>query len=103
MRHAPAVCEDEGPTMTGPMMSRSETMEPDSYAIRAAPALRRARVRGFDLGNILGGTRCDNGSSSCAALRTQIDHPVRRLDHIEVVFDDQYGVALVDESMEHLK
>jgi hypothetical protein len=24
--HAPAVCEDDGPTITGPMMSRSETM-----------------------------------------------------------------------------
>ena len=25
-RHAPAVCDDDGPTMTGPMMSSSETM-----------------------------------------------------------------------------
>lgn len=26
MRHAPAVCDDDGPTITGPMMSRMETI-----------------------------------------------------------------------------
>src|SRR5665213_971372 len=25
-RHAPAVCDDDGPTMTGPMISRRETI-----------------------------------------------------------------------------
>ena len=36
-------------------------------------------------------------------LRTEIDHVVRRLDHIEVVLDQHHGVAGVDETVQRLE
>ena len=38
-----------------------------------------------------------------AAFRTEIDQPIRRLDHIEVVLDHQHRVPAVDQSLQHLQ
>src|ERR687897_202915 len=38
-----------------------------------------------------------------AALRTHVDQPVGGLDDVEVVLDDDDGVPLVDEPLEHLE
>ena len=35
-RHAPAVCDEEGPTMVGPRMSKSDTMARKIGAVDAA-------------------------------------------------------------------
>ena len=40
---------------------------------------------------LLGGSRGHNFTSGIAALGSQINHPVRRLNHVQVVFDDQHG------------
>ena len=42
-------------------------------------------------------------SSLLAAFRPEIDDVVRTLDHLEVVLDDDHGVAVVYESLEHVK
>ena len=44
-----------------------------------------------------------NRTSSFASLGSQIDHPIGRLDQIQVVFDNDDGVALVDQAMEDLE
>ena len=38
-----------------------------------------------------------------SALGPEVDDPVGRLDDVEVVLDDDDGVALVDEAVEHLE
>ena len=38
-----------------------------------------------------------------AALGAEVDHPVGGLDHVEVVLDDDDGVALLDQAVEHLE
>src|SRR5690349_3644732 len=65
---------------------------------RLVEASGEARRRGGDL---LGGTRGDDGAAAVAALRPEIDDPVRGLDHVEVVFDDDDGIAVVAQSVQH--
>src|SRR5581483_3512089 len=54
-------------------------------------------------GNLLGRSRRHDRSPTVAALRSQVDDPIRRLDDVEVVLDDEHGVATVDETMEHIE
>ena len=40
----------------------------------------------------------DEVAALVAALRAEVDHPVRGLDDVEVVLDDDDGVAALDEA-----
>src|SRR3982750_3824337 len=53
-----------------------------------ALGLTRQRFRGAD---------GDDAAAFVAALGSKIDHPVRGLDDVEVVLDDHYRIAGVDE------
>ena len=61
------------------------------------------RVRARDLRDFLGRALRDDLSAARAALGSEIDDPVRRLDHVEIVLDDEYGVPLLHETVEHLE
>src|SRR3954469_19851007 len=106
-RHAPAVCDDDGPTMTGPMMSSSETMTSPrlspargglEHTAQVAP-----RMRCFDARDFLRRAAGDDRSAARAALGTEIDDVVGGLDHVEIVLDDEHGVAAVHEAMQHIE
>ncbi len=56
-----------------------------------------------DLGDLLGRALGDDPPAPEAARRPQLDQPVGRLDHVEVVLDDEDRVARVDEPMEDLE
>ena len=45
----------------------------------------------------------DDLAAAGAALRAEVDDPVGRLDHVEVVLDDEHRVAGVDEVVQHLE
>ena len=53
--------------------------------------------------NILGRADSDNGAAANAALRPHVNHPVGQLDHIEIVFDDDECVSLIDEPLQHTR
>src|ERR1700731_216965 len=53
------------------------------------------------LGDVLGGSFGDDPPAAVAAFGSEVDDPVGALDDIEVVLDDQHGVAGVDEAGEH--
>ena len=55
---------------------------------------------GLTLRHLLRSAFRDNVPASCSAFRTEIDHPVCRLDHIQIVFDYDEGVAGVDKFMQ---
>ena len=57
----------------------------------------------LDAGHLLGRAGRDDLASARSALGPQVDDPVRGLDDIEIVLDDDHGVALVDESAEDLE
>src|SRR5687767_7776333 len=60
-------------------------------------------VRAFDLRDILRRARGHDRPATRAPLGSQIDDPVRGLDHVEIVLDDEHRVSLVDQTVEHLK
>src|SRR5579859_3191139 len=45
----------------------------------------------------------NDASAGGAAFRTEIDDVIRRFDDVQVVLDDDDGVALVDELVEHVE
>src|SRR6476661_4593214 len=106
MRHAPAVCDDDGPTMTGPMMSSSETMALPRLLPRRSREQRMKMMTGVrtrDLGDFLRRSLRDDVSAARAAFGSEIDDPVGCLDHVEIVLDDENGVPLLHETVEHLE
>src|SRR3984885_15052573 len=45
----------------------------------------------------------DDGAAARTALRAHVDDPVRCLDHIQVVFDDDYRIALVHKAVDDIE
>src|SRR3984957_19416868 len=60
-----------------------------------------ARVAVLDVRHLLGRPRRNHGTAPGSAVRPEIDDPVRRLDHVEIVLDHDHGVAAVDQPPEH--
>src|SRR5471030_1943269 len=52
------------------------------------------------LRQLLGGAGRNDLAAARTTLWTEVDHPVGRLDHVEVVLDHDHRVALVDQSVE---
>src|SRR5277367_2475117 len=44
-----------------------------------------------------------DAASAFAAFGTEIDDPVGLFDHVEVVLDDQHGVAKGNQTLEHVQ
>src|SRR5438132_1685374 len=63
------------------------------------PAGRRLFVAGHFFRRTVG----DNAAACRAALGPEIDHVVGRLDHVEIVLDDDDRVALIDELVQHVE
>src|SRR3954463_7740855 len=59
------------------------------------------RVRLLDVRDFLRGSRCDNVSAAEPTLGTKIDDPIRGLDHVEVVLNDEHRVASVNKSVQN--
>ena len=59
------------------------------------------RDRLLRLSHLLGGTAGDNLSSTPSTLGSHVDDVVGTLDDVKVVLDDDDGVALIDETVEH--
>src|SRR5262249_47851990 len=51
--------------------------------------------------DFLGRPLRDHAAAALAAFRAQIDDPVGGLDHVEVVLDDDHGIAVVAQAMQH--
>src|SRR5437016_5005966 len=52
-------------------------------------------------GNMLRGSLRDHAPAPVAGSRSHLDHPVGSLDDVEMVLDDEHGVAGVDQPVEH--
>jgi hypothetical protein len=42
-------------------------------------------------------------ATAVTTLRPEVHDPIGRLDHVEIVLDDDHGIALVPQSMQHLE
>src|SRR5690348_16485963 len=67
---------------------------------RAQEAPREALPR---LAHLLGRALRDDAPATVAAFGSQVDHPVRGLDHVQVVLDHDDGVAVVAQAVQHLE
>jgi hypothetical protein len=45
----------------------------------------------------------DDLAAAISGVRAEVNHPVRAFDDVEVVFDDEDGMAGVHEALENLK
>ena len=54
------------------------------------------------IGNFFWGASRENSATASTALRTHVDDPVGLTDHVEVVLDDDDGIAAVDKFLEYL-
>ena len=62
-----------------------------------------ASVRFSYFNDFFGLTRAYDAASFVTTFWSQVDYPVGTFYHFHVVFDDDHGVALVDEAVEHGK
>ena len=56
-----------------------------------------SRVGLWDLRHLLRASLGDDVSACLASLRPKVDHPIGRLDDVQIVFDDDEGVARIHE------
>jgi hypothetical protein len=61
------------------------------------------RIRFLHLGNLLGRALRDDAAAAFAAFGAEVDDPVGLLDYVEVVLDDQDGVAEVGEAVQDVE
>ena len=54
-------------------------------------------------GDLLGRASRDNSPALVAGVGAEVDDPIGRLHHVEVVLDDQHRVAGIDEPLKHLE
>src|SRR6185503_6871857 len=59
-----------------------------------------SRIRLLTRGNVFGRPRANDLTTRMAAFRPEIDHVVRRLDHIRMMLDENHRVAGVDEAIQ---
>ena len=85
--------------MTGRLLSGLST--PDSRLKERFEVLPSIRAGLFD--DLFGSALRYDFSSPHATFRPQVDHPVGRLDDLQVVFDHHHGVPLLDEAVEHFE
>src|ERR1700733_6100292 len=62
-----------------------------------------ARVGFFCAGDEFGRALRHDAASTFTAFRTEIDDPIGLFDHVEVVLDDQHGVAEGNQTLEHIQ
>jgi len=74
-----------------------------SAVVRCQRLLQDDSGRARQHRNLFGRALADNLSSATSALGAQVDDPVGRLHDVEVVFDHEHGVALVDETVQDLQ
>lgn len=69
--------------------------------VRSQHALKElAGPRLFALSHLFRRTFGNDGAASVTAFRPKVDDPIGRLDHIEIVFNDNNGIALIHQSLQ---
>ena len=76
------------------------------FRLHSAALLEHGRevlpgVARFTLANFLRRALADERAAAAAALGAEVDHVIAGLDDVEVVLDNQHGVAAVGELAQH--
>src|ERR1700757_5221218 len=87
---------------SGSPPSRSFPLASRSRALKHSPQIP-SRVAGFDFGNVLRRTLGNDRPTINTALWPQVDDPIRRLNHLEVMLNDDQSVSLVPKLYEDVE
>src|ERR1700744_4032840 len=71
---------------------------PDGLGRREITLQEPRRVRGSDLRHLGRGAFSNDGAAFLASFRTKIDDPIRVADHVQIVLDDDDGIAKIGET-----
>ena len=87
------------------MLSIPTTVVAISISVRGVQGTREnlARKRFFHARHLLRRALRDHAAAIVAAFGPEIDDPVGLLDYVEMVLDDQHGIAERDEAVEHVE
>ena len=90
-----------GPSARGPVEDARRSTIILLLAIACAVSVQHplqilSSVRVFQLRDRFGRAGADKVPAAIAAFRTEVDHPVRRLDDFEIVLDDDDGASRID-------
>src|SRR5260370_3248831 len=96
-----AVCDRRiGRGITG-HLRRGQLDNPTIHSENCGKSL--AGIRFLGAGHLLGRALSNDAASGFAAFRTKIDNPIGLLNYVEMVLDDEHGIAKVDEAIEDVK
>src|SRR6201984_2723641 len=82
--------------------SRSFPLAPRPRALKHSPQIP-PRVAGFDFGNVLRRTLGNARPAINTALWPQVDDPIRGLNHLEVMLNDDQSISLVPKLYEDIE
>ena len=82
-----------------PLCQRAARCFPPPKQLGQKPAC----ITPLHLGDFFRRSGCDDLAPPITAFRAKVDHPVRRLDDLQVVLDDRHRVAIVNQFMEHVE
>ncbi len=83
--------------------SRSLGLAPARLATAEQRPYEATREASLRTGHLLGRTRGHNLTAGVATLGPEIDYPVSGLDDVELMLNDEDGVAVVDEPMQNVQ
>src|SRR5687767_2036834 len=84
-------------------VTRASLRDAAQLACREDLAKVAAGERGAVLRDVLGRALGHDPAAGLPALGTEVDHPVGGLHDVEVVLDDDHGVARFDQAVQHLE
>jgi hypothetical protein len=64
---------------------------------------RLAGVAGGISGDFFGRALGDDSPAFIAGIRPQVNHPISRFNHVNVVFDDQDGMAFIHQPLKNFQ
>ena len=73
---------------------------PLSTCLKLRPQMN-AGVIAVDRGDLFGRAGGDNLAAVGASFGAEIDNPIGRFHHVQIVFDDDHRIAPVDELIQH--
>ena len=60
-------------------------------------------MRLLDLGHLFWRPRCNDFAAAGSTFRSQINDPIRSLNHVKIVLDHNDGVAIVSKPVKYLQ
>src|SRR5260370_19465901 len=96
-----AICDSQMRRRVTGHLRRGQLLNPTIHIENCGKSL--PCIRFLAAGHLLGRALSNDAASSFTAFRTKIDNPIGLLNYVEMVLDDEHGIAKVDEAIKDVK